>query len=294
MTLRVHAAAAIACAALLTACAPKSPPQATAAKAPANDNLGTSTVAASDGTPVNESIYRYYVQSALKKAPEDLTEQERNTVLDSLVTLQLLAGAAEDKGMPTERTIAVELELQRMQLLARVLVNRYIEEHPATDAEIQAAYKEQLPSLGATQYKARHILVKTEDEAKDVIAQLKKGADFADLAKKKSTDAAASSGGELGWFTAQSTVKPFADAVDKMKVGAYSTEPVQTQFGWHVILLEDRKDDEPPTLDSVRPQITNAVNQKKIEAYVAELRKAGTAPKPGSAPKPESAPKPTP
>jgi peptidyl-prolyl cis-trans isomerase C len=116
-------------------------------------------------------------------------------------------------------------------------------------------------------------LLKTEDEAKSVIAELKKGADFAELAKKRSTDPGAANGGDLGWFTAATTVKPFADAVQAMKVGTYSEEPVQTQFGWHVILLEDRKEDEAPSLDAVREEMRNAANQKKVDAYIAALKK---------------------
>lgn len=275
MNLRLPVAAGLALATLwLAGCSPKSQPQATAKVSPPTTNsLGTGTVNASDGTPVNESLFRYYAQSALHKAPEDLSEQERNAILDSLVNLKLLSDAADEKGLPTERTIAVELALQRMQLLARAMVNRYIEENPATDSEIQQTYQERLPSLGATQYKARHILLKSEDEAKAVIAQLNKGADFADLAKKKSTGPTGPKGGDLGWFSADTMVKPFADAVKDMKVGTYSAKPVQTQFGWHVILLEDKKDNQPPSLDSVRDQMTSAVNQKKVEGYIESLRK---------------------
>ncbi|HEX5430323.1 MAG TPA: peptidylprolyl isomerase [Bryobacteraceae bacterium] len=275
MKLRFPVAAAIACTAvLLAACSQHSEPQTATTTASKENYLGTGSLKAADGTPVNESIYRYYVENVVKKAPEELSEKERKTVLESLVDLKLLADTAQTNGLPKERTIAVELALQRMQLLARALINRYLQQHPASDSEIQAAYKERLPSLSATQYKARHILLKTEDDAKAVIVDLKKGANFADLAKKKSTDPTASSGGELGWFTSASVVKPFSDAVKNMKVGTYTTTPVHTQYGWHVILLEDRKEDQPPTLDAVRDQITNVVNQKKIEEYIKSLRAA--------------------
>lgn len=260
-------------AAALAACNPSSEPRATSASSE-ESGLGPSKMAASDGTEIPESVYLYYVQNVLKKAPDSLTDQERAAVIDNLAALQLLSDAAKDQGLPDERTIAVQLELQEQQFLARAMIARYIEQHPATDSEIQAEYQERLPSLKAPQYKASHILVKTEDEAKSVIAELKKGANFAELAKKRSTDPSASNGGDLGWFSAATTVKSFADAVAAMKVGTYSEEPVQTQFGWHVILLEDRKEDEAPTLDSVREEIKNAANQKKVEAYIASLKKA--------------------
>ncbi len=278
MKLRLHFAAAglAGAAALLAACAQHESPktQAPAGAATSSTALGTSTVKAPDGTPINESIYRFYTENTAQKAPEDLTDEQRKQALENLESLQLLANAAQTKGLPQERTIAVELELQRQKLLASAMINRYIEEHPATDDEIKAAYQANLPNLGATQYKARHILVKTEDEAKAIIAQLDKGADFAELAKKKSTGPTGPSGGDLGWFTAQSMVKPFADAVKDLKVGSYTSEPVKTQYGWHVIELEDKKDSDPPSLDSVKDKMTAAVNKQKIDAYIESLKNA--------------------
>lgn len=234
--------------------------------------LGTSTVAAEDGTAVPESLFRYYARNALQKEPEQLTPQEREAVLESLVRLDMLADAAEDKGLPRELTVAVELELQRMQLLARTMVNRYLEENPATETELRAEYEENLPSLGSTQHKARHILLETEEEAAAVIEQLNGGAEFAALAQEHSTGPTGPDGGDLGWFTAESMVPPFAEAVSAMEVGDHSSEPVQTQFGWHVILVEDRRADQPPGLDAVRAEITNQVNQQKLEAYIESLR----------------------
>lgn len=275
MNLRRHIAAAVVCTAtVLAACSPQNQPEATTATA--NNSLGPDTITASDGTQIPESLYRYYVQNGLQKAPEELSEQERNAVLENLVSLQLLSDAAEKKGLPQERTIAVQLALQRVQLLARAMIQRYVEENPASEAELRAAYEERLPSLGATQFKARHILLETEDDAKSVIEDLNKGADFAELAKERSTGPTGPQGGDLGWFTAESMVAPFSEAVQGMEVGSYTSEPVQTQFGWHVILLEDRKDNQPPGLDAVRDEMTNVVNQQKVEAYVESLKNSAS------------------
>jgi peptidyl-prolyl cis-trans isomerase C len=258
-------------------CAQDSSSPDTAETATTNDSaLGTSTVTAQDGTEIQESLFRYYALNALQKQPENLTPEEREAVLESLVRLDVLADAAEEAGLPRERMIAVELEFQRQQLLARTMVNRYVEENPPTEAELRAEYEANLSALGSTQFKARHILLETEEEAATVIEQLEGGADFVELAEAESEGPTGPDGGDLGWFTADSMVAPFAEAVSDMEVGTYSASPVQTQFGWHVILLEDRRADQPPGLDAVRQEISNRVNQQKLESYIQSLR--GTSP----------------
>ena len=126
--------------------------------------------------------------------------------------------------------------------------------------------------MGKTEYKARHILVKTEDEAKNVIAQLDKGADFAKLAKEKSIGPSGKEGGDLGWFSPDNMVKPFADAAAALKVGTYSKTPVHTQFGWHVIKLEDTRPVSPPSFDELKNQLMNSWRNKMISAYLDRLR----------------------
>jgi peptidyl-prolyl cis-trans isomerase C len=235
------------------------------------DPLGTSTVTTEDGTAVPESLFRYYALNALQKQPEDLTAEEREAVLESVARLSLLADAAEEAGLPQERMIAVELELQRMQLLARAMVNRYVQENPPTEAELRAEYEASQEEFAATELKARHILLETEEEAQAVIEELQEGADFAEMAQQHSTGPTGPDGGDLGWFNPDSMVPPFAEAASAMEVGSYTSEPVQTQFGWHVILLEDRRENQAPGLDAVRADITNRVNQKKLEEYIGSL-----------------------
>ena len=259
---------------LALGCTPQSEPPDTATQT--NDALGASTVAAGDGTPVRESLFRYYALNAVQKAPEDLTPEEREAVIDSLVTLELLADAAEERGLPQERTIAVELELQRLQMLARTMVNRYLEENPPTEAELQEEYEASVSQFETTEHKARHILLESPEEANAVIEELRGGADFAALAEEHSTGPTGPDGGDLGWFTADSMVEPFAQAVSGMEVGSFSSEPVQTQFGWHVILVEDRRATEPPGLDAVREEVTNRVTQRRIEEYIESLRDSGS------------------
>ena len=236
--------------------------------------LGPGVVATVNDTPVPESLFRFYALSGLQKTAEDLTEDERDGIIEDLIRIRLLADAAEERGLPDERTIAAELELQRLQLVARAAAARYLDENPARESELRALYEENLPRLMSNQYKARHILVNTEDEARNVIVALDGGGDFAELAREHSTGPTGPSGGDLGWFSADSMVEPFADAVRTMEDGSYSTEPVRTQFGWHVIMLEETREQQPPGLDAVRDELLRAVESQKLEDYVNSLRDA--------------------
>lgn len=236
--------------------------------------LGPGVVAIVNDTPVPESLFRFYVLNGLQTTVEELSDEERTQVIEELLRVRLLADAATQSGLQTERTIAAELELQRMQLLARAAATRYLDENPAGEADLRALYEENLSRLMSNQYKARHILLATEDEALGVIEALDGGGDFAELARERSTGPTGPSGGDLGWFSADSMVEPFADAVRAMEDGSYSSEPVRTQFGWHVIMLEETREQQPPGLDAVRDELTRAVEQQKLEAYVQSLEDA--------------------
>lgn len=242
----------------------------TEAASSGNEELGTATVQASDGREIKESLVRYYAVNAFQKPLEQLTQDERETAIENLANLDVLAEEAEERGLPTERTIAVELEMQRQQLLASYLVERFRQENPPSDAELQAEYDSVVDQLGSVEHKARHILVETEEEARSIIEQVEAGADFAELANEHSLDSAPD--GDLDWFRSSSVVEPFAEAVESLEAGSYTTEPVETQFGWHVILLEDRRTSDPPTLDAVRADLTNRINQRKVEAFIDSLR----------------------
>ena len=233
--------------------------------------LGPGQVATVNGARIPISVFRLYVLS-MKKDPDQLSEDDRKGLVDDLVGLKLLETLATKEGVPEERTIAAQLELDRLQLLARTMVVRYLDKNPPSEQDLKKLYDESLPRLSATQYKARHILVGTEQAAKDVIAELKKGKDFGELAKERSTDPTNKNGGELGWVSADSMVKPIADAVRQLKVGSYTTQPVKTDFGFHVILLEDTRTPTPPTMDSIRQQLQTVANQRKANSYIKAIR----------------------
>jgi len=247
-------------------------------QAPASSDsaLGPGQVATVNGERIPESLFRFYAMNAAKKNADELTAEERAAVIEDLLRFKLLATTAEERGLLAERSMAAELEVQRLQLLARAMALRYLEENPATEAELQKIYEENLPSLAGTQYKARHILVESKEDAAGVIEQLRQGKDFVALAQEHSTGPTGPNGGDLGWFTAESMVQPVAEAVRAMQVGTYSNEPVQTDFGYHVILLEDTRTQEAPALDTVRAELTSAVDRQKLETYVQSLRTAAT------------------
>jgi peptidyl-prolyl cis-trans isomerase C len=238
------------------------------------DALGPGEVAVVNGERIPESLFRYYVLNALQADADDLTPEGRQEVIERLVYLKLLADDAESSGLHQERTIAAELELARMQLLARARTERYRSENPPTEAELRELYQANLPRLSSAQYKTRHILVETEDEAATLIEELQTGADFAALAQEHSTGPTGPDGGDLGWITAQSVVEPFAQAVETATPGEIVPTPVQTQYGWHVILVEEKEDQVPPGLDAVREDLIVAVETQKLDNYAAGLREA--------------------
>jgi peptidyl-prolyl cis-trans isomerase C len=161
-----------------------------------------------------------------------------------------------------------------MRVLADAESQKYIKALQPSDADLKAEYETAIAAMDKTEYKARHILVASKEDGESIIKKLKGGAKFEDLAKSQSTDTGSkNNGGELGWFTTSRMVKPFADAVVGLKKGEITQEPVQTQFGWHVIQLEDTRDKTPPPFDQVKPQLTNQVIRKKLQAYVADLKK---------------------
>lgn len=239
-------------------------------------NLGSARVAVVNGEPVLESVLRIYVLATERKNLDELSPDDRERVLNDLVGLQLLAQQAEKEGLTSSRTLAAQIELQRLRLVANAIATDYVEKNRPSDADIQALYEENLPLLSGEQYKARHILVTTREEAETVITQLREGAEFAALAQERADGPTGPNGGALDWFTLDSMPAPFASAVRTMSVGSYSTEPVQTEFGFHVILLEDTRKQEPPALADIRNDLASAAQRKRLDDYIKGLRESAT------------------
>jgi peptidyl-prolyl cis-trans isomerase C len=240
----------------------------------ANGNLGTAQVAVVNGKPVAESVLRMYVLTTERKNLEDLTADERARVLDDLIGLELLSQQAEKDGLTASRTLAAQVELQRLRLIANAAATDHVEKNPPSEAALKAIYDENLPRLASQQYKARHILVATREEAESVISQLRQGADFAALARERADGPTGPNGGQLDWFTLESMPEPFAAAVQTLTSGAYTTEPIQTDFGFHVILLDETRKQDPPALEDIRQDLSSAAQRKQLDDYIKSLRAA--------------------
>lgn len=201
------------------------------------------------------------------------TPAMQKAVLDDMINLEVLAQAADKAGINKDPDVTQQLELARESVLAGAFVQDYAKKHPVTDDQLQKEYDKLKAHIGTKQYKASHILVNTEAEAKAIIAQLGKKGNFAKIAKEKSKDAgSATNGGELEWAVPSNFVPSFAKALVSLKKGQYTKVPVQTQFGWHIIKLDDVRALKVPTFEELKPQLTQRLEQQSIKDYVADLR----------------------
>jgi len=231
-------------------------------------------VAVVNGTPISRDVWNLYVKTRHGgKTPGDLTADEQKEALEELIGMY--AGAQEaEKQKLGEGEPKARLELVGKSQLAELLFKKFTEGVEPTEAELKTEYDARIAEAPKEEYHARHILVDDEAKAKDMIAQLDKGASFEQLAKDNSKDGSSSEGGDLGWFNPNQMVKPFSDAVQQLEIGKYTAIPVKSEFGWHVIKLEEKRATTPPPYESVKAQIGPLVNQKKFEAHLKELVKA--------------------
>jgi len=225
-----------------------------------------------NGVDIDSTVIDMYLESRIQKPVEQATAEEREVVLQELTDIYILTTQPNAKALEADPRIKAQIELQGRAVLAQAVATEFFTSNPATDEEILAEYQIQMTSAPASQFKARHILVETQGAASDLIVQLNEGADFTELAKANSTGPTGPNGGDLGWFSPDQMVAPFSDAVAALEDGAHTAEPVQTQFGWHVILREESRDNQPPTLDSVRDVLKQQVEQTKFQSYLENLR----------------------
>ena len=238
----------------------------------AQDSVTADTVLATvNGTDITLGhviVLRSQLPDQYKNLPDDVL---LNGIVNQLIEQTLLADYAEANITDIPREVNLALENEHRALYASVEIDA-VTAQDISDADIQAAYDAQYGNLPPEpEFNASHILVETEDEAKAIVEQLNNGADFAALAKEKSTGPSGPNGGELGWFGLGQMVPEFEQAVTGLEVGAIS-EPVQTQFGWHVVKLNDKRDKPAPTLEQVRPQIMDSLRQAAVQAEIAKLK----------------------
>lgn len=225
-----------------------------------------------NGVDIDSALVDFYLESRTQQPAAQATPAQRDAVIQELTDIYLLTTQPVAQELANSERVKAQIELQNRATIAQAVAQDYLSKHQATDAEINAQYESQIKLAPPLQFKARHILVDTQAAAIDLIAQLDDGADFEELAKTHSTGPSGPSGGDLGWFSPEQMVEPFSNAVAALEDGAYTTEPVQTQFGWHVILREESRANEPPTLESVRSVIKQNVEQTRLQQYIEGLR----------------------
>ncbi|HUD31635.1 MAG TPA: peptidylprolyl isomerase [Variovorax sp.] len=199
----------------------------------------------------------------------DLEPQLKEAVIAREVFMQ----EAQKQGLEASPEYRAQLELARQAILIRTLFENYRKQNPVTDADVQAEYDKFAAANGGKEYKARHILVETEAEAQKIIADLKKGAKFEDIAKKQSKDpGSGANGGDLDWANPSSFVPEFSEAMIKLKPGETTAAPVKSQFGYHVIRVDEIRSAQLPKVDEVKPQVTQQLQQQRLQKYQEDLR----------------------
>ena len=247
------------------------PAEDTAASAAAKS--ATPPVATINGKPISPEFFDEFLNAATGQPAAQATAEQKTQLLDQLLNMSVAAQSAETDGLANDPATKARLELLRLQVLAEAASEKYIKAHPSTEAEIKAEYDAQVAAM-PKEYHARHILLASKEDAETVIRELQAGGDFAKLAQKKSKDeGSGAKGGDLDWFRLDSMVKPFSDAVAALQKGQMTQQPVQSDFGWHVIKLEDVRSPAAPEFEEVKERVDMIVQRKKLQAHLEELRK---------------------
>ena len=229
-------------------------------------------VAKVNGVVISQSRMDAAVKARTGQGQQD-TPEMRKMMREAVITHEVLAQEAVKRGLDKNPTVVGRLELERAALLANAYVEDYFQKNPLTDDALRKEYEQMKAESPAKEYKVRHILVEKEDEAKNLIAQIKKGASFEKLAAEHSKDPGSKArGGDLDWGPAERYVKPFADAVRSLKKGAVTDAPVQTDFGYHVIRVEDERATKIPTFEEAKPQVQQVAQNKRVQKLVQDLR----------------------
>ena len=253
----------------LSAPAQDKPPAKAASKAAAKDKDAVATV---NGVPVPASQMEFLLQQQRSRGAPD-NEQTRRMLRDELVNRQVVMQEAQRAGMAKNPEVQTQLDIARQEILVGAYLRDWVRKHPVSDADVEREYERAKAQSGDKEYRARHILVESEDQAKALIADLKKGANFADLATKNSKDTGSKErGGDLDWNVPGAFDKQFSDAMVKLDKGKYTEAPVQTRFGYHIILLDDVRQTRFPAFAEVKQRIQQQLTQNKVDELIRGLR----------------------
>ncbi len=246
---------------------------------PGDDPGKVHIVVTVNGKDINEKNLKSYAQQR-GLPPEAIDGPQRDALIEELVNRELIYQHAVSIGVDKTPAIQAEIEQLRINIIASTMLNRSSDRFAVDEADMKKEYESRRDELSSTEYKARHILVAAEHEAEAIIEELNQGGDFSQQASEHSTDPSATSGGDLGWFRAEQMMQPLGKAVEAMKKGTYTKTPVKTDFGWHIIQLEDVRSVAPPPYDSIKEQIRVGLQNRLMENYIADLRKEAKIEKP--------------
>lgn len=230
-------------------------------------------IAVVNGKPIPTSRVEAVVKQVVAQGQQQDSPKLRELIKKDLITREVLMQEAEKQGYGKDATVKQQLENARQAIIVNALVGDYLQKNPVKEADIKAEYDRYAAQAGDKEYHVRHILVASEAEAKDIIVKLKAGAKFEDLAKLSKDTGTADNGGDLDWVPPSSFPKNFADAFVALQKGQFVETPVQSPSGFHVIKLDDVRAAKLPTLEEVKPQIAEALQQQKLQAYQEEMLK---------------------
>jgi peptidyl-prolyl cis-trans isomerase C len=230
-------------------------------------------VATVNGTPISKATIDLIATQEAGQSPTD-TPEARAAITNQLIMQTLIAEEALKKGLDKSPAVTEQMNVIRLSVLSNAYIQDYLDNQKPSDDELKAEYERIKAGITGTEYKARHILVESEAQAQQIIDQLKKNPDdFAKLAEEKSLDTGSkNNGGDLGWFDLHSMVPEFGDAAAKLQKGQINEAPVKTEFGYHVIQLEDSRPIQAPPFDEVKPHLAESVQQQKLKTQVEELK----------------------
>ena len=240
--------------------------------------LSTSALAAAEGTlvtvngkAISQSLANAFINQQKAQGATDSPEL-KNAVKEELIRRELLVQEAKKAGVDKKSEVTAEIEAARGAIFIRAYIQDYLKKNPIADANLKAQYEKIKAQLGTTEYKARHILVKEEADAKAIIDNLKKGAKFDELAKQSIDPGSKDKGGDLGWAAPSNFVKPFSEALVALAKGKYTETPVKSEFGYHVIMLEDSRPLSVPSFDELKPRLLQQAQNEQVNKMVDALR----------------------
>ncbi len=229
-------------------------------------------IAVVNGKPVPASRMAALTQQ-VERSGRPVDDTLKAQIKEELIAREIFVQEAEKRGIKASKDYKAQAELALQTILIRELFADFQRKNPVTDAEVKAEYDKFAAANGGQEYRARHILVETEDQAKAIIGNIKKGAKFEDIAKKDSKDpGSGANGGDLDWASASSFVPEFSEAMVKLGKGQMADAPVKSQFGWHIIRVDDVRQAQLPSIDELKPQISQQLQQQKLNTFQEQLR----------------------